>query len=219
MNASATTAGNFELVKGQTLFNGGTIVGPLLADSGSLINPGAGATPATLTDATSIALNGAVVMDLNESKTQTADEMVSPIITASGTLVVTNLGPDLQTGTKFQLFSTPVTGFSSVSLPLTSASGDVSYVWQNNIGVDGSITVTSGAPNLTPSKIKTSISNGAITLTWPTNQVGWTLQMQTNSLSVGISTNWVAVPGSTATNQMTMSLTNAATFFRLTYQP
>ncbi len=219
LNASATTAGDFELVKGQTLFNGGTIVGPLLADSGSLINPGAGATPATLTDATSIALNGAVVMDLNESKTQTADEMVSPIITASGTLVVTNLGPDLQTGTKFQLFSTPVTGFSSVSLPLTSASGDVSYVWQNNIGVDGSITVTSGAPNLTPSKIKTSISNGAITLTWPTNQVGWTLQMQTNSLSVGISTNWVAVPGSTATNQMTMSLTNAATFFRLTYQP
>ena len=34
-----------------------------------------------------------------------------------------------------------------------------------------------------------------MTLTWPTDHTGWRLQSQTNSLNVGINTNWVEVPG------------------------
>ncbi len=219
LDASGTTAATLELVNGQALIGGGTVVGSLVADTGSRINPGNGVTTAKLTVGTSVTMNGNVVMNLNQTNAVKADEIVAPSFAASGSLVVTNLGPDLQTGTKFQLFSTNVTGLS-VTLPTQSASGNVTYTWQNHIAVDGSITLLSGAPNLTPAKIIASVNNGNITLTWPTNQTGWSLQMQTNSLSVGISTNWMAVPGSTITNQLTMPInTSEATFFRLTYQP
>ena len=43
-------------------------------------------------------------------------------------------------------------------------------------------------------------------LNWPTNYKGWVPQPQTNSLSVGISNNWVDVIGSGATNQLTVPL-------------
>lgn len=221
LDASATSAAEFELISGQSLVGGGTIVGPLLADAGSFLSPGNGLGTARLTDGTTIALNGSVVMDLDQTNALASDELVASSFAASGTLIVTNLGPDLETGTRFQLFSTNVMGFASITLPDKSASGAVTYTWQNNIAVDGSITVLSGVPNLTPSKIGVSVSNGNLTLTWPTNQIGWTLLMQTNSLNVGLSTNWVAVPGSTVTNQMTMPIgeTNGVTFFRLKYQP
>jgi hypothetical protein len=45
------------------------------------------------------------------------------------------------------------------------------------------------------------------------------LQEQINPVTVGLSTNWVTVPGSTATNQMTFPIapTNGTVFFRLVF--
>jgi len=70
-----------------------------------------------------------------------------------------------------------------------------------------------------PVSLTTVASGGNLTLTWPLNQTGWTLQMQTNSLAVGLSTNWVAVPGSTTTNQVTLPIVPAplSGFFRLVF--
>jgi hypothetical protein len=65
--------------------------------------------------------------------------------------------------------------------------------------------------------IATSVSGGNLTLSWPASQTGWELQAQTNSPGIGITTNWVAVPGSVATNQVTFPIvpTNGSVFFRL----
>ncbi|MBC8095012.1 MAG: autotransporter-associated beta strand repeat-containing protein, partial [Akkermansiaceae bacterium] len=73
--------------------------------------------------------------------------------------------------------------------------------------------------NTNPTNIITSVSGGNLTLTWPADHTGWTLQTQTNSLSVGLGTNWVNVAGSAATNQVTfpISTANGAVFFRLVY--
>ena len=82
----------------------------------------------------------------------------------------------------------------------------------------GSLQVTGSLPT-TPTKISTSVSGGHITITWPANYQGWILQQQTNSLHIGLSTNWVDVPGSanvTSTN-ITINQTTPTAFYRLRY--
>ncbi len=61
-------------------------------------------------------------------------------------------------------------------------------------------------------------SNGtASQISWPAANTGWTLQIQTNSVGVGLGTNWQAVAGSSATNQMSLPPPAAgqSTFYRL----
>jgi hypothetical protein len=73
--------------------------------------------------------------------------------------------------------------------------------------------------NTNPTNIVVSVTNNQLYLTWPADHIGWQLQAQTNSLSVGISTNWVNVSGSTSTNQVVVpiNLTNGSVFYRLMY--
>ncbi|MDR3459654.1 MAG: sialate O-acetylesterase [Verrucomicrobiae bacterium] len=56
-------------------------------------------------------------------------------------------------------------------------------------------------------------------LSWPVVNAGWRLQVQSNSLSTGLSTNWIMVTGSNVTNQVTMPIgsTAGSVFFRLIY--
>jgi Immunoglobulin domain/Concanavalin A-like lectin/glucanases superfamily len=75
--------------------------------------------------------------------------------------------------------------------------------------------------NLAPTNIVVSVSgNNQVTLRWPTDHTGWTLQAQTNDLSVGIGTNWVDVSNSSSTNQMVIPVnpTNPSVFYRLIYR-
>jgi hypothetical protein len=53
----------------------------------------------------------------------------------------------------------------------------------------------------------------------PLTHTGWQLQVQTNSLTTGLNTNWFAVPGSTTTNTVSlpMDLSNGSVFYRLVY--
>lgn len=61
-------------------------------------------------------------------------------------------------------------------------------------------------------------SPGQLQLNWPVDHTGWRLQSQTNSLEVGLSTNWVDVAGSTETNQVFQPASAAAAvFFRLVW--
>lgn len=71
--------------------------------------------------------------------------------------------------------------------------------------------------NLNPTNVMFTVTNGLLTLRWPSDHTGWQLQAQTNSLSAGISTNWVDVAGSTTTNQVTfpINVSNGSVFYRL----
>ncbi len=73
------------------------------------------------------------------------------------------------------------------------------------------------AVNPNPTNIVFGVTSNQLTLSWPANHTGWMLQVQTNSLSVGISGNWFDVAGSTATNQVIIpiNLTNGSVFYRL----
>jgi Glycosyl hydrolases family 43/Concanavalin A-like lectin/glucanases superfamily len=64
-----------------------------------------------------------------------------------------------------------------------------------------------------------TVSGNTLTLSWPADHLGWQLQMQTNNLAAGLSTNWFVVPDSTTTNSMTVpvNLINGCTFYRLSY--
>lgn len=54
---------------------------------------------------------------------------------------------------------------------------------------------------------------------WPTSHLGWKLQVQTNTLAVGIGTNWSTLGASALTNQfqLPVDVGNGAVFYRLIY--
>ena len=84
----------------------------------------------------------------------------------------------------------------------------------------GSLQVVRQIPT-TPTNLFYSVSSGLLTLSWPSNYLGWSLQVQTNSLTTGLSTNWAVVPGSSAvsTTNVLLGGTNPSVFYRLMYQP
>jgi hypothetical protein len=90
-------------------------------------------------------------------------------------------------------------------------------VFTNNLAVDGSIQVVGIAPPApTPTNITYSVSGGNLILDWPAGQ-GWQLQSQANPLTVGISTNWVNVPGAVPPFTNAVNSASGAVFYRLVY--
>jgi hypothetical protein len=73
--------------------------------------------------------------------------------------------------------------------------------------------------NTNPPALTGSYDGGALTLSWPADRLGWRLQVQTNTLNVGLSSNWSTWPGSTNVTLVliTNNLANPAVFFRLVY--
>ena len=80
----------------------------------------------------------------------------------------------------------------------------------------GLVQVTGSVPN-TPTNITFSVSGGNMTLSWPPSYLGWILQVQTNSLSKGISSNWVDVAnsGNVTTTNIPINSTTPTAFYRL----
>ena len=64
-------------------------------------------------------------------------------------------------------------------------------------------------------RLSFQVSGSQLEISWPV--AGGSLQTQTNSLSSGIGTNWVTVPGSTATNRVVVTINQASgcVFYRL----
>ena len=62
-------------------------------------------------------------------------------------------------------------------------------------------------------------SGNQFQLTWPADHTGWLLEAQTNTVSVGLSTNWVTIPGSSSVNSWTIPIDAAqgSVFFRLVH--
>ncbi len=76
------------------------------------------------------------------------------------------------------------------------------------------ITVTV-VPNTGATNVTVFRSANSVTLSWPADHAGFRLEAQTNALG----TNWVVIPGSSATNLeiIPISLADEAVFFRLIY--
>jgi hypothetical protein len=87
-----------------------------------------------------------------------------------------------------------------------------------NYAVSASQVSTIGVPPVATT-VTATVTSGQMTLAWPQDHIGWTLEAQTNTVNVGLGTNWTRIPNSTTTNQVIMpiSLTNATVFYRLVY--
>jgi autotransporter-associated beta strand protein len=209
LNVSGTLATGPVTLAGGTLAGTGIIGGPVTVGAGATFAPGA--PTGTLTLGGTLSLAGTTLITVNGS---TVSGKVAGVTSVSygGTLAVTNVGGPLFRGNSFPIFpAVSYTGnFSSIS-PTPGAG----LAWSFN-PASGILSVINGTPG-GPTNFTATASNGILTLTWPPGGIGWTLQAQTNSLSVGLATNWVDVAGSAATNvvKMPMVATNQAVFFRL----
>jgi hypothetical protein len=132
-------------------------------------------------------------------------------LTLGGNLNVTFAGSGLTNGDRFVLFTAPtITGnFMNVNLP-------TGYTWSNSVATDGAIMVL--AVNSEPTNAPTlsaSVAGNSLTLTWPLAYTSYGLQAQTNSLSVGLGTNWVNVTTSSNTLTIPINQANGSVFYRL----
>jgi len=134
------TYGNATVVTAGTLGGSGVVAGDLTLSNNAALAPGDFGIPGTLSVGGNLSFNGNVLVKLNTSLTQSNDLLaVTGLATNNGTgsVIVTNLGPTLAVGEQFYLFNQGVTNGNA----LTITGGNAT--WQNNLAVDGSITVQS----------------------------------------------------------------------------
>ena len=153
---------------------------------------------------------GTVYANLNKllAPSNTTYVVVGAITATGGTLELINYGPALVPGDRFVIFNQAVAGGGT----MTVYSPGVTF--NNTLATDGSVTVATVQP---PPTITASFSGSALSLSWPANYTGLSLQVQTNTINVGVSNNWVTIASSSATNVYTNTIvrTNATVFYRL----
>jgi len=115
-----------------------------------------------------------------------------------------------------------VVGATNATLSFASTkladNGTYSVIIANSAGVAVSSNATLTIP-AQPTAITPSVGSGALNLSWPVSQTGYRLLAQTNPVGVGLTSNWYLVPGSSATNQVTLpiDLVSGSVFLRLAY--
>jgi autotransporter-associated beta strand protein len=207
------------LVSAGTLGGTGSVGGTLTVDTNGTLNPSGGGAPVRFTVGGAATLRGTVLLDLDQRSSPSSDQLFAPSITGGGKLIVTNTGPDINNGTTFTLFSGPVSGFQSITLPVKDPTGTKTYTWLTNIAVNGTITLQSGgAANPAGPPITVSYSSaggGTLSFAWPSANIGWI--MYSNSVGLLNTNAWFAIAGTGSTNQFTTKVDTikANVFFRL----
>ena len=202
---------------GGTLGGTGNIKGPTTVQSGGTFAPGNfGIGVLTLSGILSLA--GNTVMEIGKSGgVKTNDEaVISSILTQGGALTVTNIGTDaLIAGDSFKLFQAASYAGSFTDTNLPSLTPGLGWLWTP---ANGTLAVVQSV-NPTPTNFTAVVAGNQLTLTWPADHTGWTLQTQTNGLGTGLSLNngWQPVAGSAATNAVTMTIDpmQPTVFYRL----
>ncbi|TAL04376.1 MAG: hypothetical protein EPO07_05185 [Verrucomicrobia bacterium] len=228
LTGASTTVGTLTTSGGTLVLNGGW-TGPAVINTNATLTGAGGATNVTVNAggkfvpgaygsvgsfsvSNALTMAGSVYVSLNRSLAQSNTVVAvgtSASASAGSSLIVSNLGPALVAGDKFQLFTQPVANGNLMTI--TSPAG---VTLANTLSVDGSIRVV--ATN--PTNITSTVSGSEITLSWPDDHTGWTLQ--SNVVSVVASNSWFELPpgnGSRATNAavITIDPNQANVFFRL----
>jgi hypothetical protein len=217
LDLSQSTSPALTVGNGQTIKGSGALIGSLTASAGSTVSPGASI--GTLTVKGNIILGGTNIMEVDRVANTTdllrATNTTPSSITYGGTLRIVTLAGTITANNTFKLFSATNYGgvFSSI-LPATPGGG---LGWNTNtLATDGTLRVISTA-NTNPTNITASVTGNQLTLSWPADHVGWRLQVQTNSLLLGLRTNWVDVAGSSSVSNITVTINpaNGSVFYRM----
>lgn len=198
------------LVSAGTLGGIGAIAGPVVIGAGAGLAPGDSI--GTLVIGGNLTLEAGSTSTFEvDGTTLTSDQVAAGAnVTYGGVLRIVPSGA-LTAGQQFTLFS----GAGAIN------SGNFSSVQSTQAGAtfsftNGVLTVVSAGPSA-PAHLTNSYSAGVLSLAWPAGQ-GWRLQMQTNSLSVGLGANWGYVTdGSVSSTNITVDSAKPSVFFRLTY--
>jgi fibronectin-binding autotransporter adhesin len=197
---------------GATLGGTGVILGPVTAASGGIFSPGAPSGTLAISNNLVLAAGSTSVFAADLDTLASASVVGLSKVTYGGTLSLALSGRAPVASDTFKLFSaaTYAGTFASIS---PAAPGD-NLAWNTNtLAADGTLRIVS----LAPPNIGVRVTGNQLSLSWPSVNTGWYLQAQTNSISVGLSNNWVNVPGSITTNFviMTINPTNGCVFYRL----
>ena len=207
-------------VSNGTLGGNGTIAGPVVVESGGNLAPGASI--GVLTVNSNLTLNGTFTAELNSSAATNCDRVIGlNDVLYGGALAVTNIGPALTASDTFQLFS--ATTYAGAFASITPATPGAGLTWNTNtLTADGTLRIAAigGGPATNPTNIVSSVGGGNLTLSWPAGHLGWTLQTQTNTRSVGLvpATNaWFNVAGSASVTNIVIPVgtANPTVFYRL----
>jgi hypothetical protein len=163
-----------------------------------------------------VTLAGTAVMEIQKSGTNFTKDAIDGMtnVTYGGTLDIVATGDPLAAGDSIPLFLSAVHNGSFANI--TPATPGAGLAWSFTNGV---LSVVSTV-NTTPTNLVSSFIGGTnLNLSWPSDHIGWKLEAQTNTLNVGLSTNWVVVPGSELTNQVDIPVSpaNPAVFYRMVY--
>jgi autotransporter-associated beta strand protein len=203
--------GGWTLGGGQVLSGNGTINGSLTA--AGTVAPGASI--GSLTFNNNLTLSGLTSIEVSKLAGTNDQIHVTGTVYYGGTLLATNLAGNLNVGDNFAVVTAGgVTGnFSSVT-----GSPGAGLAWSFN-PTNGVLSVVTGV-NTSPTNLTATVSGGSIILSWPADHIGWSLQAQTNSLSTGLGTNWVDVPGTSTVNSVTNTINtaNGTVFYRMIYK-
>ncbi len=205
-----------KVAAGGTLAGLGTLGGATVVQAGGTLTPGNGGLGTlTISNALTLAAGSSTTLAINRA-TGNYGSVAATSTVYGGTLTVTSLGGAFQVGDSFQLFSGGGTGnFTAMNLPAISP-----LKWSWNPAA-GTLSVVP-AVNPAPAPLAAQAVAGRLNLAWPADHTGWRLQVQTNHLAAGISSNpadWGTVAGSTATNAVSLPVdaTKPTEFYRLVY--
>jgi autotransporter-associated beta strand protein len=201
------------LIANGTLGGHGVLGGPVTVQAGGAVAPGDDLGVLTVNNDVTLQAGSQTRLEIDPAAHTNDQLSVSGSLAYGGTLVVSNRAGTLTAGDRFKLFQAgAISGsFDSNSLPalatnLTWNTADLNAGWLSVVST-------------MPTNLVWSVEGTNLNLSWPAGYVGWRLQVQTNSLSAGLGTNWVDVPGSSATNRVALPTDNlnGSVFYRLVY--
>lgn len=218
VNNTWAAPGGLTVASGATLGGNGTINGTVSIASGGALTPGTSIGTLTVTNQLTLAAGSTTTMEINAGSL-TCDKVVGiTTLNYNGTLTVTNTGGAFAIGQSYQLFgANSYSGnFAATNLPTLGISG-AHWDWNpanGTLSIAADVTV-----NQTPTNITSVISGSNLELSWPPDHIGWRLEVQTNSVNVGIANNWSNWPGANLTNFISVPINpaNPTVFFRMVY--
>jgi autotransporter-associated beta strand protein len=201
---------NFTLGASQTLKGNGTVQGTAIING--TLAPGSDGI-GTLTINGNLTLNAGSTNLFEVNGTTLAKDVIvaGGVVNYGGVLQIAPTGT-FTNGQQFVLFSgTGATNTGNFASLVSSAGTGLKFAFTNGV-----LSVVTVGPS-GPASITNSMSGGILSLSWPAGQ-GWRLQMQTNSLSTGLGTNWIYLTdGNISSTNITSNPTIPTVFYRLKY--
>ena len=202
-----------------------TLDGLSSTSSLALYNANASTIATDILAADPIAISGGTLTINNNLSLPTADSLnftlgsSASTIAAQGNLALNGAVINLTNANGFGPGSYTVfsyTGTLSGSAVLGSAPTNFNYAIDTNTLGQVNVTVTQPGPSLSPFSMTFQTIGTNLQLSWPSDHIGFQLEMQTNKLNA---TNWVILPGGNLTNLVLLPIVpgGSNTFFRLAY--